>query len=328
MKYKVLGIVLGVEGAVCVLFNILQASLASGFTAAMAFPFEQLGLMLRMLSLSGGAGNGAALLLYGLSALLPLLILFLLSRKRELQREDGLLALLSVVLFPVLYLMTNPGLIGSFFGGALGGSGGAGLAVGKAVLGGTVYSLVCGYFVLRLLRLCFESSTVRLQHYMMVLLSLLTMMFVYLIFSASFGEFLHSLANLRAGNSGNEHLLGMSYVFLILQLAVNALPYLFDVLVALAALRLLEDMGADRYSAASVEGANRLARLCGTALGATVLSGIGFNLLQLLFARKLLVINSSVQIPVVSLAFVLAVLLVTRFIEENKGLKDDNDMFI
>ncbi len=328
MKHKVLGIVLGIEGAACVLFGILQTSFSSGFTAAMAFPFEQLGLLLRMLSLSGGAGNAAALLIYGAAALLPLLILFLLGRKRELQREDGLLALLSVVLFPVLYFMTNPGMIGSLFGGALGGSGGAGLAVGKAVLGGTVYSLVCGYFVLRLLRLCFESSTLRLQHYMMVLLSLLTVVFVYLIFGASFRELLHSLADLKAGNNGNEHLLGVSYVFLALQFAVNALPYIFDVLVAFAALRLLEDMEADRYSAESVERADRLARLCGTALAATVLSGIGFNLLQLLFAQKLLVISSSVQIPVFSLAFVLAVLLVARFMEENKGLKDDNDMFI
>jgi hypothetical protein len=41
-----------------------------------------------------------------------------------------------------------------------------------------------------------------------------------------------------------------------------------------------------------------------------------------------MVINGTVQIPVLTIAFVLAVLLLSRFIAENKRLKDDNDMFI
>jgi hypothetical protein len=39
-------------------------------------------------------------------------------------------------------------------------------------------------------------------------------------------------------------------------------------------------------------------------------------------------LNSSLQIPVLSIAFVLATLLMARFIGENKQLKDDYDMFI
>ena len=39
-------------------------------------------------------------------------------------------------------------------------------------------------------------------------------------------------------------------------------------------------------------------------------------------------IFSNLKIPVFSVAFMLAVLLLTRFVSENKQLKDDNDMFI
>lgn len=136
------------------------------------------------------------------------------------------------------------------------------------------------------------------------------------------------MAQLRAGNAGNEHRLGASYLFLALQFAVDSLPYLLNLLLVVAALRLLDHMRENRYSAQSVGAAQRLASWCRRALTATVLANTGWNLLQLLFAQSLRVINSSVQIPVMSIAFMLGVLLLARFIAENKQLKDDNDLFV
>lgn len=106
------------------------------------------------------------------------------------------------------------------------------------------------------------------------------------------------------------------------------MPYIFDVLVVFSALRLLGEIRANRYSDGSVEAAGKLSRLCGNALAATVLANITFNILQLLFARKLMVINNSVQIPYLSIVFMLAALLLARFIAEDKKLKDENNMFI
>jgi hypothetical protein len=218
--------------------------------------------------------------------------------------------------------MINPGFINQFFGKA------AGLAVSKAILGGTVYSVFCGYLVLRILRLCYDSGTEKLQKYMAIMLGVLNALFVYVIFGACFNDLLNSITTLRLGNIGNEHLLNASYVFLVLQFTVDALPYVFNVLVVFAALQLLSEMRSNRYSNSSAEAAGKLSRLCGLALSVTVLSNIAFNLLQIPFAKMLMVINSSVQIPILSIAFLLAVLLLARFISENKQLKDDNDMFI
>lgn len=314
--------VLGIEAALCVILRILQVSFSSAFSAAMAFPFEQIGLGLRTLSLSGGPGNAAAIAVYIVVSLLPAAALLILRKKRGLYAEDGLLAVLSAVLFAVLYLMINPGIIDSMTNVA------AGQSIGKAMLGVTVYSVLCGYIVLRVLRLFSDGSAPKLERYMSVMLHLLCVLFVYVIFSACFGGMLDSIASLRAGNIGNEHLLGASYFFLVLQLVVDALPYLMDVFVVFAALGLLREMQTDRYSAETVAAAERMSRLCSIALAATVLSNIGFNLLQLLFAKSLMTLNSLVQIPVFSITFVLAALLLTRFVTENKQLKDDNDMFI
>lgn len=322
MKHRVLAGLLAAEAAACILLSIVRASFSGVFSTVMAFPFEQLGLGLRALSLSGWPGNAIAIMIYVAVSLIPAAMLLVLRKKRGLQKEDGLLALLSAVLFAVLYLMINPGVIGTLTGGA------TGQDVGKAILGSMVYSVLCGYLVLRVLRLFSEGGTDKLARYMAVMLSLLSALFVYLAFGACFGAMLESIEALRAGNAGNEHLLGTSYFFLVLQFIVDALPYVLNVFVVFSALRLLEELREDRYSAETVAATGRMSRLCVAALAVTVLTSIGFNLFQLLFAKSLMVINSTVGIPVFSIAFVLAALLLTRFIAENKQLKDDNDMFI
>ncbi|MDR1619861.1 MAG: hypothetical protein LBS18_04270 [Clostridiales bacterium] len=322
MKRNVLVGILVIEALLCVVLRILQASFSDAFFAVMAFPFEQIGSGLRLLSLSGDTGNIAAIVFYFLISLLPAAALLVVRKKRGLRVEDGLLGLLSAVLFAVLYLMINPGVIGTLTGGTMGQS------TGKAIAGGMVYAVLCGYFVLRVLRLFFVGGTDKLVRYMSVMLSLLNVLFVYLAFGARFDEMLNSSAALQAGNAGNEHLLGASHVFLVVQFLVDALPFVLNVFVVFAALRLLCEMRADRYSAETVSATERMSRLCAVALAATVLSNIGFNLLQFLFVKSLMVVNGSVQIPVFSITFVLAALLLTRFVAENKQLKEDNDLFV
>ena len=322
MKRKVFVGLLSAEAAACVLFCVFQTSFAGSVAVAMAFPFEQVGRALRSLSLSSGVGNAAAIAVYIALSLLPAVALLFFRIRRKLFAEDGLLGLLAAVLFAVLYIMINPGDIGSLIGGA------AGQAVGKAVLGGMVYSVLCGYLILRIVRLFSESKTEELARYITITLGFLNVIFVYLLFGACFSGLLNSIDTLRTGNAGNEHLLGASYVFLAMQFIVDALPYVFNVIIVFAALDLFTEMRIDRYSAETAAAAARTSRLCTAALVATVLSGIGFNLLQLVFAKSLAVINSSVQIPVFSIAFVLAALLLSRLVTENKQLKDDNDSFI
>jgi hypothetical protein len=208
----------------------LQTSFTGAFSAVIAFPFEQIGMGLRSLSLSSGLGNAAAIIVYFAASLLPIAATLILRKKRKLCTEDGLLVMLSAVLFAVLYIMINPGVINTWTGGI------AAQPVGKAILGGMVYSVLCGYFVLRVLRLFSNGATEKLIRYMSVMLRLLTVLFVYIIFGACFNGLLNSITALQAGNVGNEHLLGTSYIFLVLQFFVDTLPYAFNVLVVFVVL--------------------------------------------------------------------------------------------
>jgi hypothetical protein len=322
MKRKIYCGLLVAEAIACAALAVIQESFADAFSTLAAFPFEQIGLGLRALSLSGGPGNAIAIAIYVLLGLSPLAAILLLRKRRTLFPEDGLLALLSVALFVNLYLMINPG-----FGGMVT-SGPAGQAIGKAILGGVIYSIVCGYVILRALRLFFRSDAKRLIRYMKIMLAILGVIFVYIAFGYCVSDMLDSVVNLRAGNVGNENLLGPSYAFLALRFVINALPFILDMPVVFAALRLIAALQAGRYSRATVEATERMSRLCITVLVVTVLTNIAFNVLQLLFVKTILTVNVAVIIPVISVAFVLAALLLTRFAAENKALKDDNDMFI
>ena len=72
MKERHLFTLLSVEAAACVLFCILQRSLSGLFSTLIAFPFEQIGAGLRVLSLSGAVGNVVAIILYMLLGLILL----------------------------------------------------------------------------------------------------------------------------------------------------------------------------------------------------------------------------------------------------------------
>lgn len=320
MKQKMLYFLLAAEAIVCIVVVVLQISMTGVFSAVIAFPFEQIGLGLRMLSLSGAAGNVAAIFLYLFLSAVP--FIFLLYRiKHGFRAEDWLLGILSAVLFFTLYLMVNPQMLSSVLGTM-------GSLAGKEILGGTVYSILCTYVILRVLRLFYSGCAAKLHGYMWVMLGILSLLFVYFIFGSGLHGLLRSLAALKEGNQDSRGNLGMSQVFLLIRYAVDVLPYVLDLAVVFAANTLLAQLGKDRYAEEAVSAARGLSRLCGISLSISLLANAFFNIIQLLFIKKLLVMNSMVQIPLISIVFVLGVLLLSRYISENQELKTDNDSFI
>ena len=315
MRRKLLYGCLALEAVVCVVLAVCRSWVPDLVSGVIAFPLEQIGYGLRQLSLSGSAGNAAAIGLYVLLSLVPLVFLF----RRRLHWEDSLLVAMSALLFLSLYCMINPGLLSQWAGNPLG------AVFEKAILGAFFYALVVGYVVLRLLRSFFSAEQEKLTRYLHVLLGGLSVLLVYSAFGSGFAGLLDSFDALRAGNTGNEHLLGGTYVFLSLQYAVDVLPYLLDLMIVYSLGVVLDS---ERYSNDAILAAEKLARLCRLSLIAMVVSNLAYHGLQLLFVKSLMQTNSVVQLPLFSLLFVLAVLLVTRLLNDNRQLKEDNDLFI
>lgn len=312
------------EAVICVVLCVLGNVSGEEIAHIMAFPFAPIGDGLRALSLSGGVGNVVAIILYAGISLFPAGVIFVHVRKKKLHREDWLLVVLIPLLFVVLYEMINPGTLplGPMELGMMG------TAVRNAMLGCLVYSVLVGYLVLRALRLFFGAGKEKLQGYVSLLLGMLNVMLVYLVFGGCLQKLLQTFQSTKAANQGAEDGLAFTYVFLVLQMLVDALPYVLDILIVFACQHMLKELGKDAYSKDTMEAAGKLAKVCGLSLKITILSTVVFNLLQLLCAKNLRVINGFVNIPILSIILVLTALLVAKLVTEGKRLKDDNDMFI
>lgn len=326
MKHKKMFCIFFLEAAVCILFGLLHIRFSGIFSMVAAVPFEQIGYGLRILSLSGPVGNAAAVILYILLSLIPFFIYCLLRIKGRDNRVDLLLAGLSILLFFVLYYMVNPGLLQMSVPESA-----------KWMPGAVFDSALFGYLILRALRVYISADVRRLQQGLLRLLWVLNMIFVYAVCGKCFGELLSSVQALRSMGQGMEMGMGlpganlslmMSYFFLVLQFLVNALPYLLDLLVVCLAVRVIEAFAENRYSDQAVMTAAKLAHFCAESLAVTAAASVLFNILQFAFGSRLYQVNVTVVVPVVSVIFVLAILLLARYIQEDQKLKQDNDLFI
>ena len=322
MKRKLFYILLACEAALCIIFCFVKLSWPTLFSSIMAFPFEQIAHVLRILSLSSPTGNVIAFLIYFIISLIPLMLLLIFSKKRKLKPEDILLIILTGILFGTLYYMINPGTLTTMMGNALSAS------ILKAFLGVIIYSVIAGYILLRILRTFSNSDKHSLYKYLKILLIILNVIFVFVIFGTLFNNMISSFNSFTVSNTAPEQSLWLNYVFISLNYIISALPYIFNVFIVFKVMDLLAELNEDNYSDKSSALADNLSRWCIKALSITVVSNIIFNIIQLVMIKKLLVIESMVQIPIFSIVFVLATLLMAKYINENRKLKSDNDLFI
>ena len=320
MKTKTLYILLALCAALSAVLGALPAVVSEAFSSLVAFPFEQIALALRWLSLSGGAGNAAAIIIYVVLCLLPtVLALPAIIKKRH--GEDVLIPFLSLVLFGAVYFMINPALLTGSYGMGF-------AAMTRAMLGGGCWCVIISWLVLKIVRFSRESGRESVEKYLRICITAAAFAFVAVAFGGGVSGFAAALDKLQEGNSGGLVNTTPTVAFLVLQAVVGALPNVMDALVAVKGAQLLRAIGEDRYSAETVEKAENLAAFSIFSIKLTVMVSLAFNLLQLLFIKQLLVMAVEVVLPLASLMFMLSAMLLSRFLRENKALKDDNDLFI
>lgn len=316
--------VLLMEAAVCF---AVALSMSGAKAEWVTFPYAQIGAALRVLSLSGAAGNLIAWVILILIACLPLgWLAFVRGREKaracaeskqvsEWQSENWLMVLLSGLLVPGVYGAVNP----EWLAGVLGLPDGA---FSAATVSGCLNAILVAYIALRILRRTREGGR--------ALLKGMNAMLIAAMIALVAAAFLGVTANVRAGflnaAAGNtEGGLGMTYFMLILGGMVDALPMLGDLWALDAALGLVS---ARMNGKDGVSEAERLARRSSRVIAVTVLSQAALNLFAALTARWNRAISLNVNLPVESLLIALALMLAARGIAENKRLRDDNALFI
>lgn len=322
VKSKALPITLLVTAILSLLAVVLRFSWSELFGEAVCFPFVQIGMGLRWLSLQGGVSNVIAIVIYIAVCLSPLLLLVPRLTSKTVHAEDSLAVVLSLLLFYVVYMMINPGLI------PLPTSLGLGSIVAKALLCSAVYSVIVTYAVLRATRLFLRSGTAKLHRYMVTLLSLIAVLFTVSICYVGLGNALSQAEAIKTANTGTQGGLGLTYLFVIIGFAVDSIASLVSIAIVFSAITFLTEYSSDAYSEGVVAASAKLSQVCTVGLVVTVCSNTAFNLLQLIFMSNLRTINSFINIPLFSVAFALGALILCKIVMASKSLKDDNDSII
>ena len=296
MKDRTLLGLLGVEAFLCLVLGMWPAT-GQWLAQAASLPFGPLAELLRGLSLAGTLGNALAMLLYGAVCLLPLWYFFYLEKKDKMIYEDWLLPVMSVALFFILRRLVNPQeelLLNS--------------GMEAAMYGYGFWSLGAAWLVLRFLHMARDNADGRAWDYLRRLLTTVAFVFVYAGFTpAAEGE---------------------RSFFFWLDYTVQAVPWVMDLWILLEARRLLALVKEEPYGEQTVAQAHVFTAVCTRALAAIVLCNAFYNLFQLLCRNWMTDVNIQLSIPLFSILFVLVALLFARLLEDNRKLKQDNDLFI
>lgn len=324
MRRKAYGFVLAVEAIICVALVFLQVRPGQVYWGAVSVPFEQAGAVLRRMSLSGAAGNTAAILLYTGIGLVPALYLLYRLFKKRGKWEDCLLGLLSILLFGGLYLYINPALFFEIMPMA-GMEGG-----GKLMISSCIWAVLAGYAALRVLRSFGEKE--QESNKIRQLIVLLRCVGVVLVFELCFlgiGNGLENLARLKGSNTGAlESQLLISELVTGLGILGNAVTLGVELWPLFCGEKLLEALTQDRFGEETEGCAQKLYEVCRITVYMNVIYGLCFNLLQLFLSRSLLNADYTVHFPIGRIVLTLAVMLAAGYLAEGRRLKQENDLFI
>lgn len=281
--------------------------------AVLALPFSLAGQGLRWLSFSGTAGNLAAIGLYILLSLLPLLL----GLRRKWKAEDWLLPGCCLLLLYVLYEMINPGnrpvvLLGK---------------VGDLVLSGCVYSVLLCWVMIKLVRSSDQMGTADIYQALRIFLWLCITEFAMAMVLEAAGC-PAAIAAIRDANTMPGLNLTPTYGFVILSRAASALEYGLDIWVLLLSIRLLRALEADPYGEDCCRTAERVSVWCKRALVIIALSNLALNVLQVAAASALHNLDISFRLSVLSMAVCFTLLALTRLLNQGRELKEDNELFI
>lgn len=282
------------------------------YAAVFGFPFMQIGALMRLMSESGKTGSAFAALLWGALSLVPVFFALKNAGKQGKWMENAVLWLMSLCLFIGLWAMAD----GAFADALMPNGGSVMLPVKRAVLGGTIWSIIVMWAVLRLLRYIAGGGQSGLLRCMKGAVYALCAGFE---FGLAFSEVTKLCACIAAAQTGTAVLAE------VVSFIICAVPYAFDLLVASAGIALINAIGTED---GTVQAAEKLAVRAKTALYVSATAIPAYNLCRMVFAGVTSSVNTHVVIMVGSLAFTLAALLLSRLIADNKQLRDENDMFV
>ena len=275
---------------ICLLANYEQATLVN-IAFIFFMPLLFIADLLRKLSLSGEAGNIIAWAIYITISLLPSLLFLILFKKGKTYKTDYALILLTAFLFIGLYCLINP--IGIAY-------------VTQLTISSLFVTVLIAYIVLRILEDIKTADDTVILKYLRY--------FLYIIMAAfALGAYIGIIAAISQYK--------LTGVF-------DAVCYLLGAYITKMLVDLFILYEKDKYHHDIPDLLKRIIALAFKTLIYIVTVQVLIGVIYLLFSAFINDLNYIFGIPFIPLLFILVTLFITKLIQENYRLKEDNDLMI
>lgn len=296
-----------------VVITALTDSFSNIFQTVVSFPFIEIAVGLSWVAKHGRIGNGLAVALLIMLAMVPAFVGFISKDKKTGRLTRAGLIVLSFVLLFVFGGMINPWSIAGtslerIFAGAQ-------IRTLYGVLGWSAIVLAVVFAIVDFSK---TDNSERLYMYLKILLYAFS--FALVIIASFTGTHSFIEQYFREESTGDR-------IFVALRVAAYIVPRILDVLIFVNLVSLLNCVtDEDRQNIGGVS--CKINRLCRLSLCTEVAVVLLMNLCELLFMNSLSKVYTYMEIPGISIGFAALVLLVSQLLIENRKLRDDNDLFI
>ncbi len=287
-------------------------------------PFDLIGKGLRILSLSSFLGNKIAILLYGVIALLPVIIL-LRKSSSKFKKSHLLLLFLSIYNFYMLYQFINPILMMNRLPKEI--KDVSTLPMLKMSLAVIFYVLCFSYLMVQLLENLQKDNMPRgfgfLCNKLQIILTVVSMIYTFVLgYFKTFDVFKAYDTYL------NQNISPMNGVFILLTYILEGIPVVLSIMILLSGIHLLQAMTTNHLQEDEIKAAKQLGSISKITVYITVICNLLLNVLQLLFSKDLVNTDYTIRISFIPLVIAFAAVILSGYFKEAKELQEDNDMFI
>ncbi|MGB4659015.1 MAG: hypothetical protein WBI07_07540, partial [Mobilitalea sp.] len=257
---KKYGVILVIEGVLsfCLAVLMFYVVRLSNSLFLLSMPFDLIGKGLRWLSFRSSAGNIAAILLYVVFSLAPLLYLAGRFHSRKLNKSDLLLLVLSIYSFYMIYEFINPELmLNRTFATLLDASA---LPMIKISFSFIFYTFLIAYLILNMISRLSDRSTDNKLGNLCTSLSRIV-----LILSGIYTFFIGYFVSFQLFQSIDKYVVekrsAINLYYLIIDYVLEALPILFSILTLLSGTALLMSMVTDHLQEKEFLAAKRMSTI-------------------------------------------------------------------
>ena len=317
MKNKKLLTLWGIE---TVLIPIITISTVNSQNMLYAFPWIQISGGLRSLSRSSAFGNIISLVLYVLFGLLPTGVLVL--RKSQTKLQKLLMGTLSVGFFFGMYLLINNHLVYPFFNASLHGE--SLITMFTFIMTGLVLAIIFGYWIIEIILTTSNMDT--LMRNVNVVLCVFGMLLICSILGIQLNTLIQSFPT--PNSFSTEIMPPIDGVYFLFKYTLDVIPNLLALYVIYKVMAVIEAMRVDRHASHTIILVNNLSIITSKTVIFIILLTIFGYITLFLFSKDVSNATFTIEFPFFSLLFALAVLFISKFILENKALKEENEQFI